>query len=482
MVNVKVFIKGGALAPTDLKKIVDVAFSLNTVHFQFGERQEIIFRIPDQGIPDLENLLKGYVYEVLRDGDYEQKNIVSSLLSSNILPSTYWVKDATYYDILDTLPKSLRLKVNITDLKQDLVYSFTGDINFVPSENTNYWHAYVRAPNEDFQQILPFTVHSENIAMLVEYLEVMLLDEQNSWDILIEKIKFKMGEKLLDSSMNPLVRVSEFFNYEGIHQYDDRKYWLGIYKRFTRFSYSELTAICQLCLQQRIGRIFITPWKSLLIKNIDVDMLTDWKFFLAYYNINNGHAQSELNWQLNNFDEDALELKAYLRKNFIRHDINSNAVILGINSKAAYSFSHILIKQRAAGLFKSYDVMYRNEFNPTCTKFVTYAQHVRKWKLRAILQELIGQYNNKAFKEFATFKAKTEKAKKIENTEKVVEQVILHQCPNCMTVYDKKYGDPHQHIGAGVSFAQLPEQYCCPMCETPKEKFIQIKESELVLQ
>lgn len=47
----------------------------------------------------------------------------------------------------------------------------------------------------------------------------------------------------------------------------------------------------------------------------------------------------------------------------------------------------------------------------------------------------------------------------------------VYQCPDCMTVYDKQYGDPHSGISEGTAFAELPETYGCPICEAPKSSF-----------
>ena len=45
-------------------------------------------------------------------------------------------------------------------------------------------------------------------------------------------------------------------------------------------------------------------------------------------------------------------------------------------------------------------------------------------------------------------------------------------CDTCGAVYDEALGDPKRKIPAGTLFAQLPEQYSCPLCGAVKESFL----------
>jgi len=52
----------------------------------------------------------------------------------------------------------------------------------------------------------------------------------------------------------------------------------------------------------------------------------------------------------------------------------------------------------------------------------------------------------------------------------------IHQCQECLTVYNADYGDVTQGIEKGVLFADLPEDYHCSLCEAPKSNFINYPE------
>ena len=44
-------------------------------------------------------------------------------------------------------------------------------------------------------------------------------------------------------------------------------------------------------------------------------------------------------------------------------------------------------------------------------------------------------------------------------------------CVNCGYVYDPAKGDPLNNVAAGTAFADLPEEWVCPMCYASKDQF-----------
>ncbi len=46
-----------------------------------------------------------------------------------------------------------------------------------------------------------------------------------------------------------------------------------------------------------------------------------------------------------------------------------------------------------------------------------------------------------------------------------------YECLVCGWVYDEDIGDPDGGIAAGTKFADLPDDWVCPMCGAGKEDF-----------
>jgi rubredoxin len=119
-------------------------------------------------------------------------------------------------------------------------------------------------------------------------------------------------------------------------------------------------------------------------------------------------------------------------------------------------------------------VLHAKNFDPNTLEYLTYAQDVDKIELPGLLMELSRLY----------FDGLGAVAK--ENKPLVVPKPVLpahsvsdneaYRCPNCLSVYDGRYGDALRGIPAGVTFAELPEDYVCGVCETEKEAFVALSE------
>ena len=44
-------------------------------------------------------------------------------------------------------------------------------------------------------------------------------------------------------------------------------------------------------------------------------------------------------------------------------------------------------------------------------------------------------------------------------------------CDPCGWVYDPEEGDPDNGVAAGTAFADIPEDWVCPVCGASKEEF-----------
>ena len=51
------------------------------------------------------------------------------------------------------------------------------------------------------------------------------------------------------------------------------------------------------------------------------------------------------------------------------------------------------------------------------------------------------------------------------------ETMKKYVCDECGYIYDPAEGDPDAGIAPGTAFSDLPEDWVCPVCGAPKEKF-----------
>jgi rubredoxin len=145
-------------------------------------------------------------------------------------------------------------------------------------------------------------------------------------------------------------------------------------------------------------------------------------------------------------------------------------------------FSSILIRKRylinffGLKLFSVYDILCAKDFNPNeRTGEVFSTDNPRIFLPEQLRRSVVEFYNYKAnINKITTVDNKQKK----ETGEKKKEE-YFYQCVNCFTVYDDNTGEPETGIAAGTLFENLPETYCCPLCEAEKDTFKKIQKSVL---
>lgn len=60
------------------------------------------------------------------------------------------------------------------------------------------------------------------------------------------------------------------------------------------------------------------------------------------------------------------------------------------------------------------------------------------------------------------------------NEKEETQKMEKYRCRICGYIYDPEKGDPENGIAPGTSFEELPDNWVCPVCGSPKEEFEQI--------
>lgn len=477
---VRVFIRGGVLSPGDMKQILDTAacFGNETIHF--GSRQDILFPVNIRSKAILDHAFEAIQTEYDFDGSNYQ-NIVSSYAAADMLPATSWLHSDTYLYILDDFDQyRTRLKINIADPRQTLVPLFTGNLNFVASPQENYWYLYLNLPElGPALQRWPALVYTFDVVRTVKALEAVYLEQPA---LPVEGL-FRQAMAQVKVNNRPVEEELElprapFPSYEGMNKMAGDKYWLGLYWRNNAYTISFLQALCDLCEETNIGKISMTPWKSFIIKGIAEKDKIKYEKLLGKHGINMRHSSLELNWHLPVLDEEALQLKRYLVRTFDQNDISTEGLTFTVKTVPMELFTSIVVEKNPVSqyagrydLLDTFQVLYCQDFNPNKRHYLTFAKDVLQEDLAPVLMKLSLLYYEQLQEEPEA------KAPLAPPASKLPRQV--HQCADCLTVYDASFGDPEAGIPAGQPFASLPESYVCSLCEAPKSRF-QLVELEAV--
>ncbi|HJP62404.1 MAG TPA: hypothetical protein VJ844_03135, partial [Mucilaginibacter sp.] len=302
---VKINLTGGYISAGDLYEILLIAENVGAKHIRFGNRQQLYFSVKSSDLENLEMemLRMAVAYEVDTD---EYPNIISSYVCDTIFSNESWVKEGVYRDIFDLFNHQPRLKINMVDQQQNFVPFFSGNLNFISSDISNYWHFYIRFPKTNQFYQWPLLVYSDDIALLAKTAEDVIFDQKEYFfdqQKVNELFFYKMVSSKIPTSLNhrsePL-KLPDFYlpYYEGFNKYSNNKYWLGVYRRNELFSLEFLKNVCNLCIKTRIGQVYTTPWKSIIIKGIEQANRIEWGYILDRHRLNVRHAANELNWQI----------------------------------------------------------------------------------------------------------------------------------------------------------------------------------------
>jgi len=466
---IKINLPGGFVSAGDLYEILLIAENAGAQHIRFGNRQQLYFTIDEGCLEDLETEMLRTEIHYETDTDL-YPNIVSSYVADTIFNTESWLREGVYKDILDAFDFQPRLKINLVDNQQSFVPFFSGNINFIASETSNYWFMYVRFPRSGTHYCCPWLFYSDDIPAIAKTAQEIILDNQKLFydqknadgQLFFKMLAKKTGsefQKITDPLKLPGFQLPY---YEGFNKYNNR-YWLGIYRRNELFSLDFLKDVCLLCLKTRIGQIYTTPWKSIIIKGIETTDRNEWGLILSKYHLNVRHAANELNWQIEDLCSEGLELKKQLVREFEEADLRTYQLCFAIKTQPKTGlFGSIVLKKTKEGW---YDLLYTKDFNPNSKDFVVYLEQLKAGELTPNLVSLCKKFYDMQSSNLPSISIYPSKGAYLEK-----ESEEIYQCNNCLTRYDKRYGDPINGVSKDVEFITLTDYYC-PVCEAPKNEF-----------
>jgi rubredoxin len=469
---VKINLSGGIVATGDLYTIVEAAEQARVEEMQFGVRQQLFCKIKDRYGEEFLRALEaaGIFYETEKE---RFPNIISSYVTEGVFSRSAWLSEGLYKDILEGFDHRPAVKINLVESSQSFVPFFTGHLNFISSSLNNHWHLVVRRPGTNELYSWEKVVYSADIARISGMLEEELRDGGNG---------SVTARSIGGGPAAPELRLPTFRlpYYEGFSRYGN-KYWLGIYRREELFPVDFLRDLCLICRKTKIGQLYTTPWKSLLIKGIEEDELPLWEYVLGKHRMNVRHASNELNWQIEDHSPDGLRLKRYLVRQLDQEDIRTDGLSFAVKIQRGSGLpGSIVIRKQAEirpgqlKLLDRYELWHTVDFDPHSRELRLYRKDLEK--------EMLFPYVVSLCKEFYHLQSQGNPVGLEDGTryarqdgEGVREEVW--ECMDCLTQYHPAFGDPGSGVAAGTPWGQLGKDYVCPVCGTLREEFRMVEKS-----
>jgi len=484
---------GGIVSPGYLKDILETAAACGVEDVSFGRRQQLRMEVPARFATNFEKHCEAKDIRFFKGRDV-LPNIVSSYPAANIFTADTWMKEGVYKDIFYALDYTPELKINVCDSSQSFVPFFTGHINWIASPNVHYWYLYIRFPKTHTVYCWNELIYTNDVAQVSQHIEKLILANKDLFygNANADGKKlfslFKKSYSYIGKPAETELVLPKFYlpYYEGFNKIDNN-YWLGIYRRDELFPVSFLIDVCDICLETKIGQLYTTPWKSIIVKGIEHADRILWDRVLGKYRINVRHAANELNWQVGDTGDEGLILKRHIVRYFDKEDVRTYGLSFAVQIYQSSSMfgSVIIRKQQNKNPHKlksleRFDILYNPDFNPNSGELVMYRDGVEKDHIGTYLVSLC-----KLFYEQESNKQKVSlhhvNTQPVQVTAETKTSRILHQCKHCFSVYDEQVGDAENNIEAGTAFNDVPENYHCPLCDAEKEDFVEVEESSLMI-
>ena len=474
MAPLHILTHGGSIAPNDLRQLAEWARDYGLTRLEVSNRQSLLLIPPTD--PVREKLVRRiHDLGLLTDAaDPLVQNIVSSLPVTDVFADTPWLTAGVYLDVLAQFGASPpRLKVNLVDPAQSLVSPFTGNINFVAAPEPNYWHVLLRPSGSVRRYVWPILIESESIGAFARVVEGHYLGnatdtgERATFETFYRAVMGDFGGRTRKAERELAIPPGPTPVYEGFHRAKNGNYWLGLFRKHYAFSPDFLTALCDLCRDTRVGKLYLTPYKTLLIKDIRETDRPAWDWLLGRFGIRTNLPIWHLNWHLPNADEHAIAVKNQLLSQLDDMDVCTDALSFAVKIPFSEAAASVVIQPNQSvepGGAESFDVYQRTGHSTTNAQYVLFAKSQPLTRIGDAIQQLsLANYERLAV-------AVGEPVFEPETPAEAPKRLI-HECPHCRSRYDAQYGEPHRHIAPGTPFDALPADYVCSICEGRKAEF-----------
>ncbi len=478
----RIFTAGGAISPGDLWQVAALAQDYGLTTLEIGNRQELILAV-ERKVQREDLARRIHALEMTTDEpDALAQNIVSSLPATDVFPDTPWLTAGVYLDVLAQFADSTtdgwlpQLKINLIDPAQSLIPPATGNVNFVAAPEPDYWYVLLRPSGSVRRYAWPVLIASESVGAFARVVEAQYLaGNTGNADAFYKTVMAEFVGQTRKPATGLKLPDAQIPVYEGFHRMQSGNFWLGLYRKNQAFPLPFIEALCDLCRQTRVGKLFLTTYKTLLIKDIREADRPTWDRLLGRFGIRTNVPAWHLNWQIPDADASSLALRNHILNQLEEADVRTDELSFAVNVPFSEAAASVVIQQNRdvgdaasrPGSPEHFDVYQRTHQTTTNTQYVVVAKSRPLAQLSGVVEQLaLAHYE----------RLNTAAPGPMVDDAPVAEkpQRLVHACPDCLSQYDPRYGEPHRGILAKTPFDALPTDYACGICEAEKTLFVDV--------
>ncbi|MCU0448682.1 MAG: rubredoxin [Bernardetiaceae bacterium] len=394
-------------------------------------------------------------------------NLVTSQVAAGLYPAVPWLAADTYAEVLETLPAALGLPVNLTDAQQPLVPRFGGELNLLASLRPDYWHVFGQRPDGSGRQAVPGLVETRGLAPLLHWAEAHRANLPAALRAWPAQVPAPVLAHWLPQAEAAAVTPLPFPALEGFST-PAGPAWLGLFRRDYRFSLPFLAALAQLAAGQKIGRLYLTPWRTWVVKDLRAEHRPAWELLLGRHQFSTQHSPTELRWQLPDGDEVAHAQARAWASELHGREAQLGPLSFALASQPFPVATSVLIKPENGG----YALAHTPRFERSGGPWVWAAHSLAPAQVPEALIHLAQTF----FEQNQASQPSPAPAELPEAATSPGYPVL--QCSHCLSVYDPQVGDPAAQVPPQTPPEALPDSYCCHLCAAPRSQ-MQLKLSSV---
>ena len=482
-VDLRVACPGGIIGTGALRTVAELSGAWGLDRLTIGHRQDLVVAgIPDSHVARFRAALAPL--EVDRADASGHPNITSSAAACGITRGVPWLDAGIIQSILSGIRLRPSFAVNVADPHQDLLPLTSGLVNLLAADEVDAWRIAIaadhhplrgaRAPGRHDRVTLPYLVPSEYVAEAVRAAEAAVAaagaESARLSEELAHAIRDRLGSRIVHAAAGQRLPPPAYGDYEGVHpMHSGTGYWIGMSAGTRPFRHRFLEQMCMRAAQQGIGAVFITCWRSLVLKNVAPEQLPEWRMLLGRHGVRVRHVDAALHWQVCDRLPAARELAATMIARLSRRAVVTSGLSFAVTDDPARHEVAVAIQPVAgerlpfARLRRRYEVRHREGFDRHNPGWLTFARRLRERDLAAALAAVTRRFYRDE---------EQPPAAEAPPPEPLAEQRSgTFSCADCGNEYDPAYGDPLGKVPEDTAFAALPPGWRCPVCDAPATNY-----------
>lgn len=455
----------GILTPPQLEGLADYCLALGKTSLRLGCHNDIYLDLNEGQSGSLTEALAGWGFSTAPN----RHSLVNSLGAQGLQGQTSWLTEGSWLDALNSFPGGNRLPVFLTDPQQNFWPRLQTGLNFLASPHPDFWYLLLQFPHFPEPWQWPCLIDSAWLGRLTFLLEdEWLLLETRDLPTLFDRVANRFtGLWRLEKAPLVLPEVPPFYG-EGLLRDRRGTTCLGVLGQQGRFGLEFLREAARLVRSKGNGRIFLTPWQSLLVKDIKEQDRPAWETLCGQFGLNLRHASQYFGWLVPPLDEALTDIQHALIDELVARDTRTFGLRCQLDwqtsrtPSAHHPAAQVILKVRSGWWGWRFDLWADLTPNLRPRPVLTEANLSLKQ-----VPEALARLNQ----DFYQARMPASQPSPPAPPPNTPEAWPLYSCRHCLTVYDQSLGLPRQGIPAGTPFSALPAAFTCEVCEAPKTDF-----------